>query len=166
MHLLYAPARAQVKLFHFVRACTNEVSFQLLYCPAAAEPHRRTGRADACRDPDPNPESQRYGLETHALPFQKKRDTGAFAESCQELDRLRTQAQAGEIEPAYLGEVSFAQVHPKRSAWPPLGEQHLIDAPRDKRLSVIASLLSSGTVEVIDTKLFPIKLAFTTKAAK
>lgn len=74
------------------------------------------------------------------------RDPGAFAKSSQELDKLRSQAQAGEIELAYLDEAGFAQVHPNRSAWTPRGEQHLIDSPRGKRLNVMAALLSSGTV--------------------
>ena len=60
---------------------------------------------------------------------------------------MRAQAQAGEIELAYLDEAGFAQVHPNRSAWTPRGEQHLIEAPRGKRLNVMAALLSSGTVE-------------------
>lgn len=38
-------------------------------------------------------------------------------------------------------------MHPNRSAWTPRGEQHLIDAPRGKRLNVMAALLSSGKVE-------------------
>lgn len=86
-------------------------------------------------------------METHAPQLEKKRDAVAFAKSSQELDKLRTQAQAGEIELAYLDEAGFAQVHPNRSAWTPRGEQHRIDAPRGKRLNVMAALLSSGTVE-------------------
>ena len=86
-------------------------------------------------------------METHAPQLKKKRDDAAFIQSSQELDELRRQAQAGEIELAYLDEAGFAQVHPNRSAWTPCGEQHRIDAPRGKRLNVIAALLSSGRVE-------------------
>ena len=85
-------------------------------------------------------------METHAPQLEKKRDDAAFAKSRQELDKLRAQAQAGEIELAYLDEAGFAQVHPNRSAWTPRGEQHLIEAPRGKRLNVMAALLSSGKV--------------------
>jgi len=45
---------------------------------------------------------------------------------------------------AYVDEVGFSAVHPNRSAWTPKGECHLIDAKRDKRLNVLAALLSSG----------------------
>jgi transposase len=62
---------------------------------------------------------------------------------------LRAQAQAGEIELAYLDEAGFAQVHSNRSAWTPRGEQHCIDAPRGKRLNVMAALLSSGDVKYV-----------------
>ncbi len=86
-------------------------------------------------------------METHAPQLEKKRDAAAFAQSSQALERLRAQAQAGDIELAYLDEAGFAQVHPNRSAWTPCGEQHLIDAPRGKRLNVMAALLSSGSVE-------------------
>ena len=86
---------------------------------AAAAPPRGTGRADPCRDPHPNPEGQRLGLETHAPQLEKKRDAAAFAKSSQELDKLRAQAQTGEIELAYLDEAGFAQVHPNSSAWTP-----------------------------------------------
>ena len=85
-------------------------------------------------------------METHAPQPEKKRDPAAFAKSSEELDKLRVQAQAGEIELAYLDEAGFAQVHPNRSAWTPRGKQHLIEAPRGKRLNVMAALLSSGTV--------------------
>ena len=59
---------------------------------------------------------------------------------------MRAQAAAGEIEMAYLDEVGFAQVHPNRCAWTPVGQQHLINAPRGKRLNAVAALLSSGKV--------------------
>ena len=45
---------------------------------------------------------------------------------------------------AYVDEAGFAAVHPNRSAWTPKGERHLIEAKRDKRLNVLAALLSSG----------------------
>ena len=45
---------------------------------------------------------------------------------------------------AYVDEAGFAAVHPNRSAWTPKGERHLIEAKRDKRLNVVAALLSSG----------------------
>lgn len=86
-------------------------------------------------------------MEAHTPQLEKKRDAAAFAKSSQELDKLRARAQAGEIELAYLDEAGFAQVHPNRSAWTPRGEQHLIEAPRGKRLNVMAALLSSGSVE-------------------
>ncbi|WP_161125417.1 transposase [Malikia spinosa] len=82
----------------------------------------------------------------HAPQLGKKRDAAVFAQSSEELDKLRIQAQAGEIELAYLDEAGFAQVHPNRSAWTPRGEQHLIEAPSGKRLNVMVVLLSSGTV--------------------
>ena len=115
--------------------------------PTVAAPCRGARRADPCRDPDPNPQGPRAGLETHAPQPEKKSDAAAFAKSSQALVKLKRQAQAGEIELAYLDEAGFAQVHPNRSAWTPRGEQHLIDAPRGKRLNVMAALLSSGIVE-------------------
>jgi hypothetical protein len=50
------------------------------------------------------------------------------------------------ITVAYLDEAGFAQVHPNRSAWTPVGEQHAIPAVRGKRLNVIAACLSTGQV--------------------
>lgn len=73
---------------------------------------------------------------------------------------MKAQAQAGEIEMAYLDEVGFAQVHPNRSAWTPVGQQHRINAPRGKRLNAVAALLSNGKVfaaklwETFDSKVF------------
>jgi transposase len=57
---------------------------------------------------------------------------------------LVQQAQRGEIELAYVDEAGFAQAQPNRSAWTPVGEQHMIDARRGKRLNVVGALLSSG----------------------
>ena len=45
---------------------------------------------------------------------------------------------------AYVDEAGFAQVHPNRSAWTPVGERHLIEAKRGKRLNVLAAMLSTG----------------------
>lgn len=70
----------------------------------------------------------------------------AFDQARQDISRLRAQAQAGEIELAYVDEAGFAQTHPNRSAWTPVGEQHRIHAARGKRLNVVAALLSSGKV--------------------
>ncbi len=47
---------------------------------------------------------------------------------------------------AYPNEVRFARVHPNRCAWTPVDQQHLINAPRGKRLNAVAALLSSGKV--------------------
>jgi transposase len=69
-----------------------------------------------------------------------------FAQAKQEIAALRPQAEAGEIALAYLDEVGFAQVHPNRSAWTPLGEQHQIEASRGKRLNVIGAFLATGQV--------------------
>ncbi len=55
---------------------------------------------------------------------------------------MRQQAEAGEIALAYLDEVGFAQIHPNRSAWTPVGEQHQIEASRGKRLHVIGAFRS------------------------
>ncbi len=69
-----------------------------------------------------------------------------FAQAEQEIAALRQQAEAGEIALAYLDEVGFAQVHPNRSAWTPVGEQHPIEASRGKRLNVIGAFFSTGQV--------------------
>lgn len=57
---------------------------------------------------------------------------------------LREQAQSGETVLAYCDEAGFSQVHPNRSAWTPVGERHLIEAKRGKRLNVLAAMLSTG----------------------
>ncbi len=80
----------------------------------------------------------------HSL--KKKRDDAKFAQAQQEISALRRQAQDGEVAVAYLDEAGFAQVHPNRSAWTPVGEQHAIPAVRGKRLNVIAAFLSTGQV--------------------
>jgi hypothetical protein len=61
-----------------------------------------------------------------------------------ELQQLRAQAAAGDIELAYVDEAGFAQVHPNRDAWTPVGEQHLVEGQRGSRLNVLGALLSSG----------------------
>lgn len=83
-------------------------------------------------------------METHPPQFEKKRDDAAFERCREELQALREQAQAGDIELVYLDESGIAQVHPNRSAWTPCGEQHCIEAPRGQRLNVLAALFSSG----------------------
>lgn len=85
-------------------------------------------------------------LEAHAPRGKKKRDADAFNKARQDIEELRRRAQAGEIELAYLDEAGFAQVHPNRSAWTQVGEQHCIDAPRGERLNVMAAWLSSGEI--------------------
>lgn len=50
----------------------------------------------------------------------------------------------GEIDMAYGDEAGFAQAHPNRSAWTPVGECHSSTAQRGKRLNVVGALLSSG----------------------
>jgi hypothetical protein len=59
---------------------------------------------------------------------------------------LRAQAQAGEIELAYLDEGGFAQVPPNRNAWTRRSQRHGIDATRGKRLNVMAAFLNRGRV--------------------
>lgn len=54
------------------------------------------------------------------------------------------QAQAGDIELAFVDEAGFAPQPPNRSAWTPWGETHAVEAKRAKRLNVIGALLSSG----------------------
>lgn len=54
------------------------------------------------------------------------------------------QAEAGEIELAYVDEAGFAAQPPNRSAWTKRGETHAVDAKRTSRLNVIGALLSSG----------------------
>ena len=58
----------------------------------------------------------------------------------------------GEIDMAYCDEVGFAQAHPNRNAWTPVGECHASTAQRGKRLNVVGALLSSG--ELFTAKLW------------
>jgi transposase len=86
-------------------------------------------------------------VEAHAALFEKRRDEAAFRQAAVDIEVLRERAAAGEMVLAYVDEAGFSQVHPNRSAWTPVGERHLIDAKRgEKRLNVLAALLSSGTV--------------------
>jgi hypothetical protein len=54
------------------------------------------------------------------------------------------QAENGEIKLAYVDEAGFAQSQPNRSAWSPVGECHMIDVNKGKRLNVIRAMISSG----------------------
>jgi len=78
----------------------------------------------------------------HSL--KNKRNEAAFRQAAVEIAALRARAAAGEIELAYSDEAGFSCVHPNRSAWTPVGERHLIEATRGKRLNVLGALLSSG----------------------
>ena len=83
-------------------------------------------------------------METNKAFAKKKRDEVAFRVAQGEVNALRAKAAAGEIVLGYCDEAGFAQVHPNRSAWTPLGERHLIEAKRGKRLNVLAAMLSTG----------------------
>jgi len=50
----------------------------------------------------------------------------------------------GEIDMAYCDEAGFAQAHPNRSAWTPVGQCHASTAQRGKRLNVVGALLVIG----------------------
>ena len=54
------------------------------------------------------------------------------------------QAQAGEMELAYVDEAGFAPQPPNRSAWSKVGESHAVMAKRSQRLNLIGALRSSG----------------------
>lgn len=82
----------------------------------------------------------------HAPFFKKSRNEDAFPQAAIEVQALSEQAASGGIELAYLDEARFSAVHPNRSAWAERGKCHLIEAKRDKRLNVLAALLSSGQV--------------------
>jgi transposase len=91
-------------------------------------------------------------VEAHPALFEKSRDEAAFRQASIDIAALRERAEAGEIEVAYLDEVGFSTVHPNRSAWTPVGECHLIEARRGKRLNVLGALCSSG--EFISARLW------------
>ena len=83
-------------------------------------------------------------VETHPLQLEKKRDPEQFEQARVEIDELIKQAQAGEIELAYVDEAGFAPQPPNRSAWSKVGETHAVVSKRSQRLNVISALLSSG----------------------
>ena len=83
-------------------------------------------------------------VEAHALQLEKKRDPERFERAQVEIDELIRQAQAGEIELAYVDEAGFAPQPPNRSAWSPVGDTHAVVSKRSQRLNVIGALLSSG----------------------
>ena len=83
-------------------------------------------------------------VEAHPLQFKKKRDPERFEQARQDIAELINQAQAGEIELAYVDEAGFAPQPPNRSAWTKSGEVHAITAKRAQRMNVIGALLSSG----------------------
>ncbi|WP_455289032.1 IS630 family transposase [Cupriavidus necator] len=91
----------------------------------------------------------------HSL--EKKRDEQQFRQAQADIGDLIQQAQRGEIELAYVDEAGYAHAQPNRSAWTPVGERHMIEARRGKRLNVVGALLSSGG-------LFAVKLWETTTA--
>lgn len=60
-------------------------------------------------------------------------------------------SERGEVEVTFVDEAGFDQAQPNRTAWTPVGERHMIDARRGRRLNVVGALLSSG-------ELFTVKL--------
>ena len=76
----------------------------------------------------------------------------AFEASQEVIEMFREQAESSETVLAYCDEAGFSQVHPNRSAWTPVGERHLIEARRAKRLNVLAAMLSTG--ELFSTKIW------------
>jgi transposase len=83
-------------------------------------------------------------LEKDSLQFKKKRDPERFEQAQHDIAELIGQAQAGEIELAYVDEAGFALQPPNRSAWTKSGETHSVISKRAQRLNVIGALLSSG----------------------
>jgi transposase len=83
-------------------------------------------------------------LEKGSLQFKKKRDPERFEQAQHDIAELIGQAQAGEIELAYVDEAGVALQPPNRSAWTKSGETHAVIAKRAQRLNVIGALLSSG----------------------
>ena len=83
-------------------------------------------------------------MEAHPLQFKKKRDPERFEQARQDIAELIQQAQAGEIELAYVDEAGFAPQPPNCSAWTKSGKVHAITAKRAQRMNVIDALLSSG----------------------
>ena len=91
---------------------------------------------------------ERHGLclETHTIPFKKKRDPERFEQAQHDIAELIKQAEAGAIELAYIDEAGFAPQPPNRSAWTRSGEVHAVTVKRGQRLNVIGALLSSGSL--------------------
>ena len=83
-------------------------------------------------------------MEAYALQLEKKRDPERFERARGDIEDLIQQAQAGEIELAYVDEAGFAPQPPNRSAWSKVGETHAVVSKRSQRLNVIGALLSSG----------------------
>ena len=83
-------------------------------------------------------------MEADPLQSEKKRDPERFEQARGDIDDLIRQAQAGDIELAFVDEAGFAPQPPNRSAWARRGETHVVEAKRSKRLNVIGALLSSG----------------------
>lgn len=76
--------------------------------------------------------------------LKNKRKEEDFRAKQIEIAALREQAAKGETVLAYCDEAGFECVHPNRSAWTPVGKQHLIPAIRGQRLNVLAAMLSTG----------------------
>ena len=83
-------------------------------------------------------------MEADPLQREKKRDPERFEQARRDIDALIHQAQAGDIELAFVDEAGFAPQPPNRSAWTRRGDTHAVEAKRAKRLNVIGALLSSG----------------------
>ena len=91
-------------------------------------------------------------MEAHATQLKKKRDELRFRSAKIEIEELLAAVDCGEIDMAYCDEAGFAQAHPNRSAWTPVGQCHAGTAQRGKRLNVVGALLSSG--ELFTAKLW------------
>jgi transposase len=78
----------------------------------------------------------------HSL--KKKRDPVRYEEAKVDIGKLRDRAAKNEIVLAYVDEVGFSQIHPNRSAWTSVGDCHLIEATRGKRLNLLGAILSTG----------------------
>jgi hypothetical protein len=83
-------------------------------------------------------------VEAHAIKFKEKRDPERFEQGQHDIAELIKQAQAGEIELAYVDEAGFAPQPPNRSALTKSGEVQAIIAKRAQRMNVIGAMLSSG----------------------
>ena len=91
-------------------------------------------------------------MEAHATQLKKKRDELRFRSAKIEIEDMLAAVDCGEIDMAYCDEAGFAQAHPNRSAWTPVGQCHASTAQRGKRLNVVGALLSSG--ELFTAKLW------------